>query len=93
MDTELTPSIREQLDEANAIFDEGNRFATQIEKQNPMKFLQHSAQCGICLRVQVRQGSLKTLKDFQDWTHKNREVQCEQFGHSKWLQENLYVLN
>jgi len=93
MDTELTPSIREQLDEANVIFDEGDHFATQMKTLHPMKFLQHSAHCEICFRVMMRTGAMKTLKEFQDWTHQNSEIQCEKFGHSKWMMENLYVLN
>ena len=94
MDIEMTPNIKKQLDEANIIFDEGDHFATEMKKaQNPVEFLHHSAFCGVCIRVQVRNGAMKTLKEFQDWTHQTREVQCEKFGHSKWLQENLYVLN
>ena len=94
MDIELTQSIRDQLAEANIIFDEGDHFTTEIEKaRNPMEFLQHSARCGVCIRVQVRNGAMKTLEEFQDWSHKTREVQCEKFGHSKWLQDNMFVLN
>ena len=93
MDIEMTPNIKKQLDEANIIFEEGDHFTNEIKTLNPMKFLQHSAHCGMCLRVMVRNGAMKTLEEFQDWTHKNKEVQCEKFGHSKWLQENIYVLN
>ena len=94
MDIEMTPSIKKQLDEANIIFDEGDHFATEMKKaQNPVEFLHHSAFCGVCIRVQVRNGAMKTLKEFQDWTHQTREVQCENFGHSKWMLVNLYILN
>jgi hypothetical protein len=94
MDMDMTPSLKKQLAEVNIIFDEGDHFATEMKKaQNPVEFLNHSAFCGVCIRVQVRNGAMKTLEEFQDWTHKTKEVQCEKFGHSKWLQENLYVLN
>ena len=94
MDIDMTSSLKKQLAEANIIFEEGNHFSTEMNKaENPLEFLRHFTRCGVCIRVQVRNGAMKTLEEFQDWTHQTREVQCEKFGHSKWLLENLYALN
>ena len=94
MDMDMTSSLKKQLAEANLIFDEGDHFATEMKKsQNPVEFLNHSAFCGVCIRVQIRNGAMKTLDEFYDWTHYTEEVKCEKLGHTKWLKTNMFILN
>lgn len=94
MDTDMTPDIHKQIEEANIIFDEGKHFDKQARKaRHAVEFVMHTTGCKICFRVLIRNGGIQTLEEFQNWTHKSRDVQCEKFGHSKWMQDNLYVLN
>ena len=94
MDTDLNPDIQKQIAEANAIFDEGKHFDAQSRKaRHPIEFVLHTTTCTICFRVMMRNNEIQTLKEFQEWSHKSREVQCEKVGHTKWLVQNMFSQN
>ena len=94
MDSEMTPGIKKQIEEANSIFEDGRHYADRLRKaKHPEEFVLHTTHCGICFKVLVRNGGIKKIDDFYDWTHKSEEVQCEKFGHSKWIVENMFILN
>ena len=94
MDSEMNSGIKDQIEQANKIFDEGDHYAKQVQKaRHPVEFVLHSTSCKTCFKVLVRNGGLLTIDDFYDWTHESKDVQCEKFGHSKWMMQNMFILN
>ena len=94
MDNDMTTDIHKQIEEANIIFDEGKHFEAESRKaRHPVAFVLHTTTCKICFRVMIRNNEIQTLEKFQEWSHKSPEIQCEKVGHTKWLVENMFILN
>tara|TARA_Y100000034_G_scaffold33790_1_gene41316 strand:- start:3089 stop:3430 length:342 start_codon:yes stop_codon:yes gene_type:complete len=93
IDPEMTSDIEGLLKDANAIWEDGKHVMEMQKEMNPFEFFRHQAMCKQCFKVMMMTGGLKEYTDYQQWSHNNKEVQCEKIGHTKWLVENINVLN
>ena len=93
IDPEMTSDIEGLIKDANAIWEDGRHVAEIQKKLSPFEVFHHMGSCMQCFSVMLRTGALLELSEFQQWSHNNKEVQCEKYGHSKWLVENIHVLN
>jgi hypothetical protein len=92
-DSEMTSDMKRLLKDANDIWDEGRHVAKAQKQMNPIEFHLHLTKCGRCFKFLLRTDVLKEYKEYGQWSHDNPEVQCEKFGHTKWIVENLNILN